>query len=158
MRILVTTVYFTERNWISKILYCSFVYASQTTLHYFFCLWFAAQAHSNLKGICSKHWKIASQKTKLVRCKCVCVLKCMPHLKRATSRRWNFAGYPQCLRKLMLPHLKSLWEIILRISQINNYNNNYKFQQQLTVSRHKQSLLHNKFGRKLLYTQFERCN
>ena len=31
-------------------------------------------------------------------------------------------------------------------------------QQQLTVSRHKQSLLHNKFGRKLLYTQFERCN
>ena len=87
----------------------------------------------NLKGICSKHWKIASQKTKLVRCKCVCVLKCMPHLKRATSRRWNFAGYPHACENWcyhIWSHYEKLFSEFHKLTTTTtttNFNNNWRY-------------------------------
>ena len=53
----------------------------------------------------------------------------------AMPRYWYFVGHFLCLSKLMLPYLKSIWQIILKTPRKNN------FQRQLNVPSHKQTLL-----------------
>ena len=68
--------------------------------------------------------------------------------KEAMSRYWLFAGNFLSLRKLMLQHLKSMWQIISR------YIMKKMFQRRLKVLPHKQTLLCNMYIKDNCFTFF----
>ena len=46
-------------------------------------------------------------------------------IKQTTPSFWYFVCCFLCLRKLMLRHVKSIWQIILKISQKSSFNDNW---------------------------------
>ena len=48
-------------------------------------------------------------------------------IKETMPRCWYFVGCFLSLRKLMLPHVKSIWQIILNISRKSSFNNNWRY-------------------------------